>query len=322
MLYTNKLNIPLIAAVWLARDEYDHPEEGTKTISATGLLKSVREIILTSRMKPSEVTQDISNLVASRLGTAIHNAFEAAWLSPDIGNLLQALGHPKSVAEKVNVNPLEPTKGIDVYLEKRTNKEFNGHVISGQFDFVFDGQIYDIKSTGTFSWFKDPKDYALQLSIYRWLNPELIVDEQGKILFYFKDWNKNYVHSRDGYPAQPIAEKAIKLLSLEQTEDFISDKLDLLEEHAETPEPELPECTPAELWQGKSAFKYYGKIDAKRASKSFDNEQEALNWQLSKGKGFVKEAPAVPTKCNYCNASGKCSQAQRYASQGLITLGD
>lgn len=321
MNYTNILNLPIIAEVFLAHDTYDHPEQAENTISATGLLKSVREIILTSRMEPSEMSMDVSRLLASRMGSAVHDGFERAWLSPRLPETLKSLGYPAAVIKKIHINPESPTGELDVYLEKRTNKLFQGYTISGQFDFVFDGEIWDIKNTTMFSWFKDPKEYILQLSIYAWLNPEIITVETGKILFNLKDWNKHYIHSKDGYPQSPIADKRLPLLPVIEVEQFISNKLSLLDEHRNTPEPELPLCTKEELWQGDSTYNYYGKIDAKRASKSFDNKAEAVNWQLSKGKGFVKEVLSAPTRCTWCQASSVCSQAQGFVNQGLIQLG-
>ena len=318
MNYTNTLHLPLIAEVFLAHDEYDHPETAEKTISATGLLKSVRETILLSRMEPKDITTDISTLVASRTGTAVHGGFENAWLSPKLPETLKALGYPQSMIKKIHVNPEEPTGELDVYLEKRTNKLFQGHTVSGQFDFVFDGEIEDVKNTTMFSWYKDPKEYILQLSIYKWLNPDIITRDTGKILFNLKDWNKNYVYSKPDYPLAPIAEKRLKLLPTWEVEQFISNKLELLDEHQDTPEPELPRCTKEELWQGDAKYLYYGKQDAKKASKSFDNPIEAQNWVLSKGKGYIKIREGVPTRCNFCYAAPKCSQRAGYVNQGII----
>jgi hypothetical protein len=323
MKYSNKHNLPLSLAVMLATDSYEHSSE-PKTISVTSLLSSVRAIVLGSRIPTTEATIDISQLLASRLGTALHDSLEAAWLNPKLPEVLASLGLPQSFIKRVRVNPeVHDEAMFNIYLEHRTKKELNGWVISGQYDMVIDGCVNDLKSTGTFAWGKDAKehDYIAQMSIYKWLNPDKILDDTGNVLFWFKDWNKNYAYGSKPYPAQPIVEQPLQLWSEYATEDFIESKLDLLDEYWDKPEAELPQCTKAELWQGESTFKYFGKADAVKASKVFTTSHEALSHQLSKGKGYVKEFPSIPTKCMWCNAASKCSQANGYVNQGLIKLG-
>lgn len=74
--YTNSSGIPLSVGVWLATDTYQYPpDDGKKYISATTLLKSTRQIILSNRIpKGAEATVDIASKVASRYGTAIHDS--------------------------------------------------------------------------------------------------------------------------------------------------------------------------------------------------------------------------------------------------------
>ena len=74
--YTNESGISLTMAVWLAHDSYDNDN----TLSATKLIKPIKEVILADRIKPGEIVPDIQGLVASRMGTAIHNAVEDAWM--------------------------------------------------------------------------------------------------------------------------------------------------------------------------------------------------------------------------------------------------
>ena len=75
--YSNQFNIPLPLAVFLATADYDFEPN---VISATSLMKSTRQLVLSKRVKPSESMIDIAGLVSSRMGSAIHAAIEAAWL--------------------------------------------------------------------------------------------------------------------------------------------------------------------------------------------------------------------------------------------------
>ena len=79
---TNRFNLPMSMAVFLAADDYDGPqaEEGVKVISATSLLKSTRQVVLGFRL-PEDTFVDVSDLISSRMGQAYHTAVEYAWLS-------------------------------------------------------------------------------------------------------------------------------------------------------------------------------------------------------------------------------------------------
>ena len=81
---SNTNNIGLALAVWLAHDEYtsgseEHP--GKDVISATSLLKGTRQLILSNRVSPVDRQVDVSEMIALRLGHAIHDSVEHAWKS-------------------------------------------------------------------------------------------------------------------------------------------------------------------------------------------------------------------------------------------------
>ena len=114
MKYTNKENIPLAFAVLLATDRYDAKTD-SKTISATTLQKSIREIVLSLRSQ-SGGSQDISERISSTIGTAIHSALEQAWLDPY--KALEALDFKGY--KDVKVNPIE----LDIITWKTYNHKF------------------------------------------------------------------------------------------------------------------------------------------------------------------------------------------------------
>lgn len=323
--YTNNFGISVPMAVWLARDEYDH-DDRTNVISVTSLLKSTRQLVLSSRIDPSQSSNipDISGRLASRIGTSLHNSIELSW-TENYKQALEDLGYPKMVIDRVKVNP-EPDEvdedTIAMYLEKRTEKQVGKWIISGQFDIIFDGMVQDVKSTSTFAYMTGSNDekYIQQGSLYRWLNPELITEDRMAIQFIFKDWNKNQSLSNPNYPKLPVVEYNLDLNPIMQTELFVQNKLRELDENIDKPESELPLCTDKDLWRRAPQYKYYSKQDAKRASKNFDNPAEANAHLASKGKGYIKEVKGEPTACLYCPAISICSQAQRFIQLGELRI--
>lgn len=312
MKYINNSNLPLSMQVFLAHNSYDGTNEG-KSISATSLLKSTRQIILGGRIE-DDVPIELISLVPSRIGTAFHEAVEAAWKSDGLMDTLKSLNVPKGLRERLRVNPVEVTEDIiPVYLEQRTSKQFKGWGINGQFDIIVNGVLEDIKSTSVYSYMSQTnvKKYQLQGSIYRWLNPELITEDYMLIDYIFTDWNKHRALSGNGYPTERIMSQKIPLLSLEETERFIEGKLRELDSNLSKDEWELPKCTAEELWRTDTKYKYLSKPDAKRG-KNFDSAAEAQAYLHEKGKGTVIEVLGEVKACKYCAAFALCSQKDQY----------
>ena len=69
----NDLNLHPVISVWLAGDTYTGANNETY-ISATGLLRSTRQQVLLRKCikEDTEVSIDISTLMKSKIGTAIH----------------------------------------------------------------------------------------------------------------------------------------------------------------------------------------------------------------------------------------------------------
>ena len=151
---TNNTNIPLSLAVWLAADEYDHQND-TNIISATSLLRPIKAIILARQNSELNKSADISSLIPSRMGTALHSAIEKSWENENLYDILESLGYHKEIIEKIVINPDPKTVSSDqipIYMENRVNKEIGGYIISGKYDFVMNGVLEDFKSTGTYNY--------------------------------------------------------------------------------------------------------------------------------------------------------------------------
>lgn len=322
MRITNNHNISLPLAVWLLHDNYDYINE-PNYISATSLLRSTKQIILAKQVLASDKEMDISEKIASAFGNAVHDSVQRAWENIG-GAALKKLGYPDSVADNIVVNPTEEylaehPNAIPIYFEKRAFREIAGYKIGGKFDTVIDGHLFDYKTTSTFSYTSGNKDedYSLQGSIYRWLNPELIKEEYIFINFIFTDWQKFMVRSNPNYPKLKLLEHPVKLLSLEDTEKFITNKLNELSRLWDKSEADLPPCTDKELWRSEPEYKYYSdptkaNTPGARSSKNFDDLASANAHMAAQGKGIVKTVPGQVKACGYCPAYLACEQRKQY----------
>lgn len=318
--YANVSSVPLSLAVFLATDNYDHD---SATISATALLKPLRQIILASRVPATDAIIDLSQMVQSRVGTAIHDGIERAWLN-NYADAMKALRIPQTVIDMVRINP-QPQDLFDgcipIYLEQRAKKQVGKHVVSGKFDFVGDGRVEDFKTTSVFTVMNNTNDdkYILQGSIYRWLNPAIVTKDEMAIQFIFTDWSKIKAMTDPKYPQQRFQQKILPLKSVQETEAFVQAKLAKIDAYWDTPEADLPLCDSADLWRSEPVFKYYKNPNkTARSTKNFEARQDAMLRYVEDGSvGLVKEVPGQVTACKYCSAFSLCSQKDQ-----LILAGD
>lgn len=326
-MYTNNGNIPLALAVWLAADDGYDLKPGADVYSATTLLKPTRSVILSRRLQEQDAqgTVDISDLVPARVGTAVHTATEVAWLYHR-EKALKNLGIPDSVIDRIALNADDeddPDK-IYIYMEQRSAKKIEDCWVSGKFDFVEKGRVMDIKTTKTYTWIAGDKmdDYRLQGSIYRWLNPGIITDDHMDVMFVFTDWSPLKAQADPkNYPPKRVIIKTLPLLDLSETELFIRKRLQELKGYRDSPQEDLPLCTPQELWMNPSKFALYKDANkTARATKLFDNRQDALTAAQAFPNPLVLERVAEPKFCRYCAGRPACTQAENYVNQGILKL--
>lgn len=324
-IYSNVSEVPLSLAVFLATDNYDYNND-PHTISATTLIKPLRQIILSARVPAADNVADLTQMVASRMGTAVHDAIENAW-NNNHHKAMQSLGFPPKVIDRVRVNPSndELFDGcIPVYLEQRGHKTVGKYTISGKFDFVGDGRVEDFKTTSTFTATKHTNDekYILQGSLYRWLLPEIITSDQMAIQFLFTDWMAAKAKSDPTYPQRRYLTRVFDLKSVEETDAFVRGKLHKIEQYWDAEEDEIPQCSDEDLWRSEPVFKYYRNPEkTARSTKNFPLYQEAMLKYIEDGSvGIVKEVPGQVTACKYCQAFPVCTQKDALIAQGDLIL--
>ena len=159
--FANVSEVPLALAVFLATDHYDHDDD-PNTISATTLLKPIRQIVLPSRIPPGEGLVNLADMMNSRMGTAIHDGIEKAWKNNYIG-AMKALGYPQRIIDRIRINPTperlqdlaaDGVETIPIYMEQRLSRQLGKWKITGKFDFIGEGKVQDFKSTSTFTYMK------------------------------------------------------------------------------------------------------------------------------------------------------------------------
>lgn len=302
MKVTNKKNLPEYIFQWLVKDNYDHNHD-PYVISTTTLMKPVKVKVLYDRYY-NQLEVDASDLVASRLGSAIHDS-------------------------------MEQVEVAGVVKEERVSRimEINGseYTITGKFDVLeLDGKkgiLRDIKTTSTWAYIYGSKDedYIKQLSIYRWLLQDQYEIEEGYIDFIFTDWQsskaKQAKKDGDNYPQDRILPGyKIQLMSLEETEAYIRTRLELFDSVRDNKDAQLPSCTPDELWSTEEKFAVYKK-GAKRASRVLDSVENAKKYMTTKKiDGVIQHRPAMVKRCKYCAAFPFCTQGIALNHQGLVVL--
>lgn len=323
--YANTSDVPLALAVFLASDNYDY-DDTPNTISATTLLKPIRQIILPGRIPEGEALPNLADMMQSRIGSAVHDAIERSWKDNYVQSLTK-LGYPNHVIDRVVVNPQMDLfeEQIPIYLEQRHSKQVDKWTVTGKYDFVGEGRVQDFKTTSVFSYKNQTgaSRWAQQGSIYRWLSPELITQDEMEIHYIFTDWKAAQAKTDPSYPPKRFHSQRYSLMSVSETDAFVRRKLALIEQYMDADEQDMPDCTDEELWRSEPVFKFYknGDVTAKRSTKNFSTYQEALMYRTSVGNvGAIKEVPGQVTACKYCPAFAACSQKDRLIASGDLVM--
>jgi len=297
MKFSNKLNLPNYLCEWLAADDYDYIIEPL-TLSTTTLMKPIRVFWLSSRYG-DKFEIDYSDLIASRLGNAIHDSVER-------------IETPNVSKEKRVIRELE----IDGVT----------YSISGKYDVLVNKDnkwiLRDIKTTSVWAFIYGGKDidYQKQLSIYRWLlSKECTVEDVAFIDFIFTDWQATKAKLEENYPKQRIfAGYRIPLMSLQETEQYLIARLKEFYKNKDVPDNDLPFCNPEELWATSDTFAVI-KPGAKRALKVCDSNQEAIDYINEKSiKADIEKRPGKAKRCRYCACRNWCNQYTQLQADNQI----
>lgn len=285
--------LPLPIAIWLQNDSYDYANNPL-AFSATELLKPTKQVILSRRAKESgETNCELEDYFFSVRGSAIHESIETA--------VMNALNQPNDLGEYLSK--------LDIRMEQRSQKEFKGVIITGKYDMVINGHLFDFKNTSVFSYKTEARreEFRQQMSIYKWLNPDVITGNTFTICYILQDW-KNA--NREEVPT-PVPHKEYEFLSEAETEEFLSARIDALVNNYSLDEEAIARCPDSELWLTPIIYKYYASLTSTRSSKNFTDLAEANAYAKAKGKGTLLKTGGEALRCKYCEGKALCTTIPR-----------
>ena len=278
---TNKFNLPepLVSAV--INDPY---VQGDNDISTTSLLSPPRLVQLRKRHKTDE---DVTDLIWALIGNNTHH-------------ILERIHTP------------------DCIKEQRFYADVLGWRIGGQVD------LYEIK-TKTHSDYKVTSVWAVlhgikpewenQLNINSyllWYNNYRV--ERHQIVALLRDWSKYKAHE-DGYPSCQVKVVPAPLWEPEETINYLECQVFLHQKAEETPDDELPPCTPSEMWEEPTKYAVMKK-KRKSAVRVLGSEADCYKYieqkKLDKNH-YIEERKGTRKRCdNYCVCAQNCNQYKEY----------
>lgn len=296
MIITNKFNLPQTFVNIMKRPTYS---KGRAHLSATEIINSPRIVLLRKKFE-DKIEMDVTEMVWSIFGTAIHGV-------------------------------LEHGKDENHLVEERISTNLDGWNISGAIDLQMineDGSITinDYKTCAAWSVMNEKIDWEYQLNIYAWLVEKVkqVPVTKLEIVAVIRDWSRRDAATKINYPDAPIKVIPINLWPFEEREKFIQDRITLHSNalfESETGE-ELPPCTSEEMWEKPPLFAVMkeGNIRAKsvHAIESEANVSlEDSKAKAKKGENFYIEVRrGERTRCaNFCSVRNFCSQWEEYVLQ-------
>lgn len=272
MKLTNRFKLPEPIVNAVRNDGYT---KGDSDISVTELLSPPRQAAL-KRQHQSEITEDVSDRIWSLLGQSIH-----------------------TILERANET------GI---AERRLSIEIEGWRVSGGMDLVCAERTLSDYKVSTAYKFKGgiaPPEFEQQLNAYAAIlraNGETI--EKLQIVGILRDWSKMESSRDPDYPQSQVVIIPVRMWEANEALSFLRSRV-ILHKQARI---SLPLCTSEERWAKPDTFAVI-KQGAKRASRVYESEEDAIAHAKQDSSLYVQKRPGQNIRCQfYCAASKHCSQ--------------
>ncbi len=274
---TNVANLPQSVVSAISNDPYVKVGD----VSVTSLAKSPRQYWLGLRHS-HEVVEDATERIWSLFGQLGHGLFERA--------------------------------NTDNHLsEERLTTPVNGWVLSGQPDLLSpDGVLDDFKFTSTWAVKDEKPEWTQQLNTYGFLYTKYGFNVTAlRIVAILRDWSKRRSQRENDYPPVGVVVREVPLWSIDKQWDYILSRVKLLQDTENTPDNDLPHCTPEERWATPEVWAVKKK-GAKRALRLFDIENMAAlfinDYEGDKEKLEIEHRPGENVKCqSYCSVQKFCN---------------
>lgn len=267
---TNVHNLPAAIIAAIQADPYT----GGGDVSCTRLIDAPQIRVLGGKHK-DEITVDASELVFALMGQCLHTVLERAGL-----------------------------KEGGVIVEQRLFAEVNGWQVSGQVDrmHVADGTLSDFKMTTVYKQ-HGSDSWTRQLNVLRWLaHKNGIRLDTLSVVAIFRDWRKTEAQRNPDYPQAAIQEITVPVWSLEDAEEYITERVYL---HQAASRGEEVLCTDEERWFSGNTYALMN-TGGKRALK-VSTDRSALP-EPTEGQ-YVEERKGEYKRCeHYCDVRAFCQQ--------------
>ena len=286
MKLTNKFNIPQTFVNVLERPTYT---KGKAHLSVTQLINSPKIVALTQKFD-ADLEQDVSDMVWSIFGTAIHGV-------------------------------LEHGKDENHIVEERLHATLDGWRISGAIDLQIKDDaglsIRDYKTTSAWGVMNEKVEWEQQLNIYAWLVETVkktpIIDIG--IVAIIRDWSRRDAAKNENYPPAPVKEIPIRLWTYEEQTTYIKHRIGLHSacEFAMETDEDLPLCTPEEMWERPTTWAIK-KVGGVRAKSVHDTEESMLKVLEIAGPAYeIEVRPGSRIRCeSFCPVNTYCQQWRDY----------
>ena len=204
-----------------------------------------------------------------------------------------------------------------VMLEEVMTYKFNGWILKGQFDRfeVENKALIDLKVTTVWTYKNktEHKTYSWQQNIYALMIKKIynLDVDKASLLFWFRDFQK-IKRGQGLYPPAKVWEYPVKLLPLDEVEDYVIERIKL-HQKVETEGEDSYECTPEERWAEPDMWKVYKK-GGQRAKMTLYSEAEAERWKAENtdGKDEIRFFKGRSKRCEeYCLVSQWCNQFKK-----------
>jgi hypothetical protein len=291
MKITNVHGLPETIMNVIRRPEYT---KGNAHMSVTEIMSSPR-IVQLKRRHWNELEEDASSMVWSLFGSAIHKV-------------------------------LEHGKSDNHVIEQRLYAEVDGWRISGAIDLQEveeDGiVISDYKTTGSWAAQNGKDDWEKQLNVYAYLveAQKNVPVKKVQIVAIIRDWSAREAAYKESYPKAPIVVIDVPLWSTEQRLAYIKERI---EKHSEAlfaheTDEELPECTPAEMWEKSTSYAVIkvGNVRAKAVYTSLEDAESGRKELKDADKYEIQTRPGERVRCaGYCQVSKYCNQYRKWLNE-------
>lgn len=286
MKLTNRHGIPQTFVNVLERPTYS---KGKANLSVTQLINSPKIVALTKKFE-DEIEQDVSEMVWSIFGSAVHKV-------------------------------LEHGKDDNHIVEERLSAEIDGWKVSGAIDLQIKGDnfidIKDYKTVSAWSVMNEKAEWEHQLNCYAWLVEKVknIPVASVAIVAIIRDWSRREADRNPDYPQAPVKEIPIRLWSFDNRQNFIRARINAHADNdfaMETNSPLTP-CTSEEMWE-KPTIWAVKKIGGVRAKSIHSSQQEAQEALKNLGREYeIEVRPGSRTRCeSFCPVNTYCQQWRDY----------